>query len=672
MLVTPPPMVLGAALLFWGWQTGFLILALPLAVLVEAARALTWRLELSATDFHRLTDLCTLLIVVSGIYLFSTTGTSRATDGPRAMTLLFQWLPLLLFPLIASQLYSTAGTVPLTAFFWALRRQAARAPETRPVSVDLGYLYFALCILAASAANRPTLEFYAGLCTLAGWALWPWRSRRFSPLWWIPMLGIAAVAGYAGHVALHRAQQVVEQTVFEYIFSMVRGDADPFRVTTAIGHLGRLKLSDRTVLRVERRDGLHVPFLLREASYDVYNSPAWLASGAAFGPVQPEADGETWKFAAGRSPAERVTVSAYLNRGRGMLSLPGGAFEIDHLAVVGVHRNRLGAVKVEEGLGLVTYTTLFAPDGPLDGPPIDADLHVPPREAAIVSWIAADLNLAGGSPAEKVETVAAYFRRNFRYSTWKGERPRKESALEEFLLNSRAGHCEYFATATTLLLRAAGVPARYAVGFSVQEWSRLEQRYIVRARHAHSWTLAYVNGGWRDVDTTPPIWADAEQSEGSFLEPVRDFWSWAGFLLARWRWSEDDGGIGRHAAWLLIPLVLLLVWRLYSRRRVSRDAASTRAAVAVASPGQDSEFYLIAERLRAAGLGRQNAEPPSAWIERIHATELAPILDLHYRYRFDPAGLSPTERAELRAQADAWLREQNSTETTVTGGRRAG
>src|SRR5438093_115775 len=271
-------MLLGAALLFWGWQTGFLFLALPLAILIEAARALTWRLELSATDFHRLTDLCTLLIVVSGIYLFSTTGTSRATDGPRAMTLLFQWLPLLLFPLIASQLYSTAGKVPLTAFFWALRRQAARAPETRPVSVDLGYLYFALCILAASAANRRTLEFYAGLCTLAGWALWPWRSRRFSPLWWIPMLGIAAVAGYAGHVALHRAQQVVEQTVFEYIFSMVRGDADPFRVTTAIGHLGRLKLSDRTVLRVERRDGLHVPFLLREASYDVYNSPAWLAA----------------------------------------------------------------------------------------------------------------------------------------------------------------------------------------------------------------------------------------------------------------------------------------------------------------------------------------------------------------------------------------------------------
>jgi len=337
-------MLLGAALLFWGWQTGFLFLALPLAVLIEAARALTWRLELSATDFHRLTDLCTVLIIVSGVYLFSTTGTSRAVDGPRAMTLLFQWMPFLLFPLIASQLYSTAGKVPLTAFFWALRRQAARAPETRPGPVDLAYLYFALCILSASAANRRTLEFYAGLCVLAGWALWPWRSPRFSPLWWVPMLGVAALAGYGGHVALHQVQQVVEQTVFDYIFSMVRGDADPFRVTTAIGHLGRLKLSDRTVLRVEPREGLHLPFLLREASYDVYNSPAWLAAGAAFTAVQPEADGETWRFAAGRGPAERITVSAYLNRGRGVLSLPGGAFEIDRLAVVGVHRNRLGAV----------------------------------------------------------------------------------------------------------------------------------------------------------------------------------------------------------------------------------------------------------------------------------------------------------------------------------------
>jgi protein-glutamine gamma-glutamyltransferase len=654
--VTPPPLLLGGALLFWGWQTGFLLVALPLAALLEGARVVPGRLDIADTDFHRVTDLCTLLIVVSGVYLFSTTGAGRGIDGPRAMTLLFQWMPLLLFPLIGSQLYSAGGRVPLTAFFWALRRQVARDPAARPAPVDLGYLYFALCILCASAANRRTLDFYVGLCVLVGWALWPWRSRRFSPLWWAPLLAVAGVAGYGGHIALHEVQQRIEQAAFDYIFSVVRGATDPFRVSTALGHLGRLKLSDRTLLRVEPRAGLHPPFLLREASYDVYNTPTWLASGATFTPVQPEADGQTWKFGTGRSPADRVTVSAYLTRGRGVLALPGGAFEIDRLAVVAVNKNRLGAVKVEEGLGLVTYTALFGPSGPLDGAPIDSDLVVSGPDAATIARIAADLGVGGKSAHEKVEAVAAYFRRHFRYSLWKGERSGKETPLEEFLLRSRSGHCEYFATATVLLLRAVGVPARYAVGYSVQEWSRLEQRWIVRARHAHSWTLAHVDGAWREVDTTPAIWADAERDEASLLEPLRDLWSWGGFLFSRWRFSEEEDGIGKYVAWLLIPLLLLLGWRLYSRRRVGRGrgpVGPTRPMVT--PPGQDSEFYLIAARLDAAGLGRRPSEPAWSWIERIRADELRPIVTLHYRYRFDPVGLDPTERTELRTTAHAWL-----------------
>ena len=656
--MSPPPLLLGAGLIFWGWQTGFLFVAVPLAVLIEAARALTWRLDLSSTDFHRVTDLCTLLIVVACVYLFSTTGTARTAGGPRAMTLLFQWLPPLLFPLMASQAYSVAGKIPLTAFFWGLRRQAARDPSAQPVPVDLGYLYFALCVLSASAANQRTLAFYAGLCGLAGWALWSWRSRRFSPLWWAPLVVVAAVAGYGGHIVLHRLQQTLEQTAFDYIFSLVQRDVDPFRVTTAIGHLGNLKLSDRTVLRVESGDGLAVPFLLREATYDVYNSSTWLASGAGFTAIQPDADGETWKFATVRGPGARVTVSAYLNRGRGVLALPGGAFELERLAVVSVRRNRLGAVKVEEGLGLITYTARFGPDGPLDGPPIDTDLRIPPQEAAVIGSIASALGLPGAAPAEAVNRVEKFFRQDFKYSLWKRERLRHGTALGEFLQTSRAGHCEYFASATVLLLRAAGVPARYAVGYSVQEWSRLERRWIVRARHGHSWALAYVDGAWRDVDTTPSIWADAERDEASIFEPLHDLWSWGGFLFSRWRWSEGESGVGEYAPWLLIPLVLLLVWRLYSRRHVRRgDGKPREGAAPPLHPGHDSEFYRIAGRLEAEGRGRRPTEPASAWIERIQAPELRPIVALHYRYRFDPAGLDAAGRAALRDGAEIWLRD---------------
>jgi transglutaminase-like putative cysteine protease len=55
-------------------------------------------------------------------------------------------------------------------------------------------------------------------------------------------------------------------------------------------------------------------------------------------------------------------------------------------------------------------------------------------------------------------------------------------------------------------LRAAGIPARYAIGFSVSEYSPLEGAYVARRRHAYAWALAWLEGRWRDFDATPPDW----------------------------------------------------------------------------------------------------------------------------------------------------------------------
>jgi hypothetical protein len=51
------------------------------------------------------------------------------------------------------------------------------------------------------------------------------------------------------------------------------------------------------------------------------------------------------------------------------------------------------------------------------------------------------------------------------------------------------------------LLREAGLPARYAVGYSVQE--KTGKGFIVRDRHAHAWCLVHLDGVWQDFDTTP-------------------------------------------------------------------------------------------------------------------------------------------------------------------------
>lgn len=653
-----PPFLLGATLIFWGWQTRLLLFAVPFAMALEGARLARWRWEFSQDDFDRLSSATSLLSWGIAGYLFVT------TDPSRALTTLFQWLPLLLAPLMLAQAYGAADRVDVTGLFWTLRRRRAQERAGRRRALNLSYLYVVVCLLSAAAANVRTLWFYLGLCGLSAWTLWRIRSARFSPPAWAGLLVLVGALGYAGQVGLHTAQRFIEAKALEWVADLVRRDTDPFRSSTAIGSIGTFKLSDRIVLRVELGEGARPPTLLREAIYNIYNSPTWLAFDSGFKSVPPEGDGTLWTLGPAPPTAARVTVSAYLRRGRGVLALPPGTFQLHRLTAVGVSRNPLGAVKVEEGLGLSTYEARFAPQVDLDEAPNELDLRVPAGDGPVVSRVAEELSLASRSPGEIRDAVARYFRERFRYATFLGERPAGATPLGDFFFRSRAGHCEYFATATVLVMRAAGIPARYATGYSVQEWSGLEKRWIVRTRHAHSWALIHLDGAWRDFDTTPPVWVEEEQKLASLWQPLSDLGSWAAFVFSRWRWGERGDGLTRYVGWLLIPLVLILAWRLYFRRQRTRlDTVAARAGAGRSWAGADSEFYAIEERLDAIGLGRRSSEPVSSWIGRIEAAgieaiatrPLREIVSLHYRYRFDPAGLSASERAVLRSRARDWL-----------------
>jgi len=260
-----------------------------------------------------------------------------------------------------------------------------------------------------------------------------------------------------------------------------------------------------------------------------------------------------------------------------------------------------------------------------------------------------------------ISKVQSHFADNFQYATYAKRPAPSRTLLADFLLHSKAGHCEYFASATVLLLRAAGVPARYATGFSAQEFSRLENVYLVRERHAHAWAKAYVNGAWRDVDTTPPIWFVAEQDVVPWWAALADFWSWVRFKIAQATAAEEPSLV--VLAWIALPLLGWVAWRLYRGRRMLRRRAETAPAEQFRWPGQDSEFYLIEKRLGELGWGRNRGETLIEWLGRISDKlprdfengALMLLARLHYRYRFDPMGLSAVERAELRTRTLRWL-----------------
>ncbi|MEE9232768.1 MAG: transglutaminase domain-containing protein, partial [Nitrospirales bacterium] len=215
------------------------------------------------------------------------------------------------------------------------------------------------------------------------------------------------------------------------------------------------------------------------------------------------------------------------------------------------------------------------------------------------------------------------------------------------------------------------IPARYASGYSVNEFSRLENMYIVRARHAHSWALVYVGGAWQEFDTTPAVWFDADGSTASFWEPVSDLWSWSLFLFSKWRWTEQEGGVVKHVVWHLIPHNLFLVWRLYFKKRLVRiEKGQPRQNDAARSyPGKDSEFFVIEKRLSEMGFPRYPSEPLSTWVQRIHSAQATSLTDslpamasLHYRYRFDPNGISESERQTLKSNVQFWLDQHKTTQ----------
>jgi transglutaminase-like putative cysteine protease len=366
-----------------------------------------------------------------------------------------------------------------------------------------------------------------------------------------------------------------------------------------------------------------------------------------------------------------MIVHARLAGGKGILALPSGTSRIEDLRVGEVQRNRLGTVKVQDGPALVTYRAFFSPGAAPAAPPDERDLRVPGSESPVISRIAMDLGLASQPPQQILRTLSSYFEERFRYTLVQRERNSAFAPLEDFLLRSRSGHCEYFATATVLLLRQAGVPARYATGYMVQEFSRLENRYIVRARHAHAWALAYVEGSWHSFDTTPSAWMALEEENSSWHRGLSDLWSWVAFHASRW-WNAVRGSLRGYLGWLAVPLGALLVWRWYGSSLFPRLRRRRRDSLVVRSwPGQDSEFYTLEKRLAELGLGRHPWEPLGRWAERVEGAKIQPasaeplrvIISLHNRYRFDPNGIGPTERERLKSQVQSWLMQMAAKES---------
>ena len=660
-----PPLLLAAALLLWGLCADRPVVALLLALPLELSRVVHWRWQLGDRDFDRVTDVTAIGFVLVGIYAFD----QYAFHG---VYRLIEWLPMLLYALVLVQVFSSRQRIAYRSLFHSVRRAHRRGLVSADAGIDFRLPYLGCCLAAATVNTEARIPVFWGLLAVLAWLLWSNRSRRYGARAWMVAFSMFVVLGVAADAGVIGLRKALEPAVVRWFQDRIWSHRDPFRAYTSIGQIGQQKLSDRMVLRVTPEPGTgYVPELLRESAYQTFSKNMWLAGNANFEALTPDLDGTVWAFREPEPGAQvrRVAIGAYLPRGRGMLPLPVGSTALTELPAEEVERNPLGAIRVVKGPDFAEYTATFTPSQSYEAPPTESDLRVPSDLATLMQQVVQGLGVEHLAPREAIARLDQWFGRDFGYSLVQRRTTAVSRPLHDFLLDTREGHCEYFATATVLLLRSLGIPARYASGYSVQEWSETEQRYLVRRRHSHAWALAWLDGSWVDVDTTPAVWVLADAEHASVLEPLYDFVSWAWYLFSRWRWAGVDEDADNTALlWMVLPLALFLAWRLRRSERVRHQAVRTQAGNRPALAGADSELFLVEEALRRDGEVRPQGVSTARWLAAMEREQRLvgagvlreEVLPLHYRYRFDPAGLSGTEREQLRERAADWLRRHRA------------
>lgn len=149
--------------------------------------------------------------------------------------------------------------------------------------------------------------------------------------------------------------------------------------------------------------------------------------------------------------------------------------------------------------------------------------------AEVVTRAGLDPDPASRLPQQDIQAIRAietHLRTQFSYTLVSEPIPSGQDATEWFLFQRKEGHCEYYASAFTLMTRSLGIPARVITGYVAAEYNDVTGSYTVRESNAHAWAEAMVSPDlWRTFDGTPQSdFHDIHEPEPSIFRSVAKFY----------------------------------------------------------------------------------------------------------------------------------------------------
>lgn len=336
----------------------------------------------------------------------------------------------------------------------------------------------------------------------------------------------------------------------------------------------------------------------RSAAYDHYTGRGWFVGGTTTTPYDPGEQAGSSSEPFHRRVRQEVQVVGETNN---MMHTAGQLITADAAFFVAwrppgdifAATTEAESYRADSLVPVVSEELLL--EVPTDYPDwvIERYMQLPEGTPERVLGLARDLTATEPTPYERAVAIESYLRENYPYTLEVDVPPPSQDVVEYFLFDLRKGYCDYYATSMVVLARAAGLPARLAVGYASGTYEASRARYVVTQADAHAWVEVYFPGyGWIPFEPTagrPPLnrptemepieWPEAETE--SLRPPPRE-----ASRAARLWYVVVGGVLALSALLFMLGMQIDLLWlrllppeqlstRLYHRLRRTGERLRT-------------------------------------------------------------------------------------------------
>jgi transglutaminase-like putative cysteine protease len=500
-----------------------------------------------------------------------------------------------------------------------------------------------------------------------------------------------------------------------------------FSDSVELGSIGQLKQNDEVVMRVvlDRSDnGNNQSLRWRGVALDKFDNKRWSKSDANLEPYV-KLGSDFFQFDKRATSVEDIAIQTiYLEPiDSNVLFTLSRPFAAEQTTFGEIFKDSNGGIAFsrKEEFERVTYTIYsdrkipsedeLRKDNSLYSAEIkDKYLQLPEKYNARINQLAAQVTENVANRYDKAKAIENYLQTQFGYTLQmkaSGDEP-----LADFLFNVREGHCEYFATAMTIMLRTQGIAARVVNGFQQGEYNETAGAFIVKQKDAHSWVEVYFpeNDAWITFDPTPFAGQSNESQNvgilGSFnkyIEAFETLWvkyfvaydnqdqrslfrsvkngfvdfqaetsSWikvAEKQITDW-WKEVRGDKGLQASAIAVAYgigyilaavlgIFLIIW-LYRKLRKLEFWKNWREWLKQKNDATIIEFYERMQKVLASkGFTREPHQTPLEFAFALKMPEAVKITEKYNRVRFGEKDLSNDEAKEI----ENWLEKLENKES---------